>query len=142
MIASVKPLPKLKKNPPTSSSKPSQLGSVLGSFGEQLAALFLKNQGFQIIDRNVRVGGGEIDLIVWDSQTHELVIVEVKTRRQVYSGDPSFAVDYRKMRALRRATNAYISEIWRKHTATPTPYRIDILAVSPGKINHYRNVSW
>lgn len=53
---------------------------ALGRLGESLAADHLERRGFAILDRNVRIGRGEIDLIAFDGIT--LAFVEVKTRRQ------------------------------------------------------------
>jgi putative endonuclease len=50
-----------------------------GSRGEQLAALHLERCGFAILDRNVRTGAGEIDLVAGDGTT--IAFVEVKTTR-------------------------------------------------------------
>ena len=49
----------------------------VGMAGESVAARFLQRRGVTILDRNVRVGRDEIDLIVRTSQGH--VAVEVKT---------------------------------------------------------------
>jgi putative endonuclease len=52
---------------------------ALGRRGEQLAAEHLQRRGCVVLARNVRVGRGEIDLIVRDGEA--LAFVEVKTRR-------------------------------------------------------------
>ncbi|MEN8234198.1 MAG: YraN family protein [Actinomycetota bacterium] len=51
--------------------------STVGSAGEEIAARFLERRGVIVVDRNVRVGRDEIDLLVRDGQV--LVAVEVKT---------------------------------------------------------------
>lgn len=91
-----------------------------------------------MIDRNVRVERGEIDLVCLDLAVQELVFVEVKSRTSTYSGDPSAAIDRRKLRALLRTARAYLRAVWRKQTL----YRLDVVTVLPGKVTHYRNVSW
>ena len=50
----------------------------LGERGENVAAKFLRNQGYKILERNYRTSVGEIDIIARDGKT--LVFVEVKTR--------------------------------------------------------------
>lgn len=52
---------------------------ALGALGERLAAEHLRRLGFVVVDRNVRMRHGEIDLIAFDGGT--LVFAEVKTRR-------------------------------------------------------------
>ena len=59
-----------------------------GSWGEERAALFLREQGYDIIDRNYTVilngkKAGEVDIIAWHGKHHfgkTLCFIEVKTR--------------------------------------------------------------
>jgi putative endonuclease len=51
----------------------------LGDFGERVAAHRLESLGMRIIERNVRIGRTEVDLIAEDGG--ELAFVEVRTRR-------------------------------------------------------------
>ncbi|MGC8865895.1 MAG: YraN family protein [Bacteroidales bacterium] len=78
----------------------------LGKTGEELAAEFLKKKGFQIVATNWRFGKDEIDLIARDGE--ELVIVEVKTRKTNYFGEPQAFVSRVKQKALIRCANQYI----------------------------------
>ncbi len=48
-----------------------------GVDGENRAVEYLKKKGYKIIDRNFRIRGGEIDIIVLDGEY--LVFVEVKS---------------------------------------------------------------
>ena len=50
---------------------------TMGAVGEAIAARFLERRGL-VVDRNVRVGRDEIDLLVRDDA--ELIAIEVKTR--------------------------------------------------------------
>lgn len=77
-------------------------------------------------------------MVMWDNSTHELVFVEVKTRSQTYSGEPSTAIDRRKLTAIVRASRAYMRTIWKKDS----PFRIDAVAVYPGKIEVHTNITW
>ncbi len=56
-----------------------------GKTGEQVAANFLQNNGYKILEMNYKnsLGKrlGEIDIIAEDKEAGELVFVEVKTRR-------------------------------------------------------------
>jgi putative endonuclease len=49
----------------------------IGNFGEEVAERYLKNHGYNILERNWRAGHKEIDLIVYKKI---LIAVEVKTR--------------------------------------------------------------
>ena len=50
-----------------------------GSRGERIAARLLKGEGFTIIDLNRHIGGVEIDIVAYDRNTEEFVLIEVKT---------------------------------------------------------------
>ncbi|MDO3378815.1 YraN family protein [Geoalkalibacter halelectricus] len=73
----------------------------LGRWGEECAGAFLEEQGFELLERNVRTPLGEIDLIARQGRT--LVFVEVKTRRTTAFGVPQAAVTPRKQRQIIRA---------------------------------------
>jgi putative endonuclease len=51
----------------------------LGDRGEELAAQRLLGAGLAIVERNVRVASGEIDIVAREEE--DLVFVEVRTRR-------------------------------------------------------------
>jgi len=78
----------------------------LGKVGEELAAQFLTNKGYEILEKNWRNKHKEIDIIAKDG--NELVIVEVKTRQSDEHGEPDLAVTYQKQTRLIYAANAYI----------------------------------
>ena len=77
----------------------------LGRWGEDLAAAFLKEKGYTIIERDWKSGHHDLDIVAKDGST--LVIVEVKTRRNRLYGNPEEAIDYRKRRSLLSAINHY-----------------------------------
>lgn len=102
-----------------------------GAWGEQLAADFLKHNGYQILGRNVRFGSRcELDLVARAPTPGTLVFVEVKTRRTEEFGRPISAVDRGKRRALGRAALRYLHRI----KAKPAHIRFDVVEVvgSPG----------
>lgn len=66
----------------------------LGRKGEEAAARYLHQRGYEILERNWECFAGEADIIAKDEDT--LVFVEVKTRRGTGRGFPSEAVDSRK----------------------------------------------
>ncbi len=77
----------------------------LGKRGEDLAVTFLRKKGFSIIDRNVRLPDGEIDIIA--EKNLILTIIEVKTRSSLQYGEPYEAVDRRKQLKLLRLAEKY-----------------------------------
>lgn len=77
-----------------------------GSRGERIASDFLLDNGFRIINRNVRTRFGEIDIITLkDNVIH---FVEVKTRIGDTKGKPYEAVTYYKMNHMRRSAEVYV----------------------------------
>jgi putative endonuclease len=133
-----KPLPRLKKKLLTTQQK--KLPNFkLGAAGELRAAEYLKHNGFQIVDINVRYANFEVDIVALDLRVtpSELVFVEVKTRTTGFYGDPSEAVGWKKMRSMRTFAARFVRE--RKITLD---YRFDAIAVLPNSIEHFENVSW
>lgn len=65
--------------------------------------------GFKLVERNVRLGRGEIDLICRDGDT--VVFVEVKCRRATWGDSPAAAVSWHKQRQLTRLAQHYLK--WR-----------------------------
>src|SRR5258708_6387224 len=101
----------------------------LGMKGEQFAVEFLVSQGMQVIDRNFRIRGGEIDIIAIEKDPHTdektLVFLEVKTRSSGDFGMPLESIGYYKMRALIKTTQFYKM----KHPRLPDLLRIDAVSV-------------
>jgi len=79
----------------------------LGRAGEQRAARHLEDLGYEILARNWRTSGGELDLVA--ATADELVVVEVKTRRSELFGHPFEAVGDRKKARLWRLSMAWIA---------------------------------
>ena len=80
----------------------------LGKKGEDIAAQYLSEKGYEILERNWRNRHKEIDIIAKDG--NELVIVEVKTRQSDEYGEPDAAVTRQKQSRLISAANAYLFE--------------------------------
>jgi putative endonuclease len=72
----------------------------IGRYGEDRAANFLEDRGYEIIDRNWRSQIGEIDLVARDKD--RLVFVEVKTRSGSGFGHPFEAITANKVARMRR----------------------------------------
>lgn len=77
-----------------------------GQTGEELATDFLKEKGYEILERNWRFRHIEVDIIARHKQI--LVFVEVKTRKGADWGEPYTAVDERKQRTLIYAAERYL----------------------------------
>jgi len=87
----------------------------LGRRGEELAAAYLKQQGYNIVAANFTLPVGrslrgavvnaEIDLVAYDGAT--LCFIEVKTRASDWFAPPQVNVDLRKRRQIARAARNY-----------------------------------
>ena len=80
---------------------------LLGKRGERRAAWFYRLRGYRVVERNLRMRGGEIDLVV--RRGGLLVFVEVKTRQSVAAGYGVDAVDRRKKLQIISLTSAYLA---------------------------------
>ena len=97
----------------------------IGKMGEDLAASFLEEKGFEIVKRNYRHKRSEIDLIV--KKDNWLIFVEVKTRSSSRFGEPEDFVDAFKANQMMLAAEEYIfSTDWKGHI------RFDIVSVKVG----------
>ena len=83
-----------------------QSNVALGRWGEALVARRYEAAGYEVLDRNWRVRGGELDLVL--ARGDEIVFCEVKTRRSARFGAGFEAVDGRKQRFLRRTAAGWL----------------------------------
>jgi putative endonuclease len=107
---------------------------IIGASAEDLAAEYLVNNKFKILERNYRVKKGEIDCIAED-RDGTLVFVEVKSARTGSCGHPFSWVDAAKQRTIARVAKWYLAE----HRITSRACRFDVIALSNGRMEHLRN---
>ena len=108
----------------------------VGRWGEKQAERFLKNAGYKILGRRVRVGRhDEIDLIARLNDT--MVFVEVKTRKTEKYGRPAAAVNREKRRKLSRAAVTFLQ----RRKLRPPYIRFDVIEVieEPFEIRQIEN---
>ena len=79
---------------------------ILGQKGEDIAAQYLEQHGYTILDRNWRCGHKDLDLVA--TKDNIVVFVEVKTRSTIDWGDPFEAVTAQKIRRIVNSADAYI----------------------------------
>ena len=124
----------VKKHNPTPEERREAL--EFGKSGEQMAAKYLTDNGYIILEHNYRRGHLEIDLIALDED--ELVIVEVKSRAYDNILQPEDAVDHKKRLALIRLANEYVKTHNRKENV-----RFDIVSIvskeGGAEIKHLKN---
>ena len=120
----------------------------LGRWGEELAAGYLLQRGYTLLEQNARTPYGEIDLVACQTPCDELfkggasiVFVEVKTRRGSSFGWPEQAVTARKRAHLLAAAQSYLQA----HPDLSGAWRIDVIAIrsvlsdAPPEILHFEN---
>ena len=109
----------------------------LGKLGEQLAAQYLLDAGYAILERNFTFEKAEIDIIA-QKEVDTIVVVEVKTRNSAFFGDPQSFVTPGKVKLLVKAANEYMIS---KELAKEV--RFDIISVlknnTTQKIEHFQN---
>lgn len=102
----------------------------LGKRGEQIAAQFLIQNGYEILDENWVHGKAEVDLIAYIAK--QIIFVEVKTRTSVNFGMPEDFVSAAKQNQMELAANAYLEIM--EHQGE---VRFDIISVLFDKENKY-----
>ncbi len=117
----------------------------IGSWGEAVAAHFLEQRGYRVVERNVRTRQGEIDLVA-RQEAGGLVFIEVKTRTNDSFGLPEEAVDERKLDHIFRAAEAYLQA---HPELEEQDWWIEVIAIQgrPGekvedvRIEHFKNIT-
>lgn len=108
----------------------------LGRIGEDTAVNYLKEKGFQIIERNTRCAKVEVDLIA--KFEDYIVFVEIKTRSSMRWGNPEDAISKAKIKRMVEAAHYYIDE-----NDIDLPVRFDIVAIVINKkiveIEHFED---
>lgn len=82
--------------------------NILGKAGEDAAVAYLEEKGYRILDRNWRKNRLELDIVA--TKDGVLVFVEVKTRRDTAYREPHESVDWKKIRHIVIAADAYIKQ--------------------------------
>ncbi len=114
-----------------------------GHTGEEMAADYLRQQGYTIMDLNWRSGHKELDIVA--EKDNRLIFVEVKSRCNTNYGRPEDAVNNRKIRRIVLAADAYV-----RCYKLDLPVRYDIITVtgkgSSARIEHiedaFRSPVW
>ena len=110
--------------------------NLLGKAGEDAVAEYLKKKGYDILHRNWRKNHLELDIVA--AKDDELIVVEVKTRRNTDYIEPQDAVNRQKIRHIVIAADAYV-----KHFGIDASVRFDIITAvgQPGtfRIEHIKD---
>lgn len=77
-----------------------------GKQGEDEAARYLRENGYEIMTRNYRYQHAEIDIVAKKGKL--LIFTEVKTRTNISYGNPEEFVSYTKAKLVMKAAEHYI----------------------------------
>jgi putative endonuclease len=120
----------------------------LGKQGESVATQHLSRKGFRVLGRNVRIGGGELDIVAMEPGG-TLVFVEVKTLRQAQGKllseqlQPEDQMTEEKMKKFRRAASVYAGA-HEELVNDKKGWRLDLVALirEPRgfRVRHYENI--
>jgi len=126
--------------------------SDVGKIGEDMAAEYLKKQGWRIVERNHRQTFGELDIVCQDLD-RTLVFVEVKTmvqfgnnldgNKQIIPEDQMTRSKYLKTAKIATAYAGFNPKL----IIESRGWRIDLLAIIIGSagecvnVKHYKNIS-
>ncbi|MDH2455182.1 YraN family protein [Corynebacterium bovis] len=121
----------------------------IGRFGEDIAAAYLEARGYEVVDRNVRACGGEVDLVATvgaggaaggaaGDGPRDVVFVEVKYRTSDAMGVGAEAVTATKLRTVSRVGGAWLAA---HPEIRPRAVRIDVIDITGGEVTHYRDVT-
>ncbi|MEE9384734.1 MAG: YraN family protein [Nannocystaceae bacterium] len=101
-----------------------------GGEAERHAATFLEAHGLEIVDRNVTVGGVELDLVARQAVSPfewAYVFVEVRSRARADRGTPAETVGHTKRARLVRGATAWLTaaDLWER-----VEVRFDVVGVT------------
>lgn len=106
----------------------------IGSGYEKMAAAYLIEQGYEIVERNFSCRFGEIDLVAREGEY--LVFVEVKYRKDAKGGDPAEAVNFKKQQHIRHTAEYYL---YSRRVSGEMPCRFDVVAILGDKVTLIRD---
>lgn len=104
-----------------------------GKSAEKIAAEFLINKGYEVLELNYNLPIGEIDIIAKNMEYY--VFVEVKYRKNLKNGYPREAVGKTKQNKIKNVALSYIAE---KEIGDEN-FRFDVIEILNNEIEHLEN---
>ena len=102
-----------------------------GKTGEDAAAAFLEEKGYQIVERNYRYRRGEVDIIALDGEN--LVFIEVKSWSALGIDALEHGLDIKKQRRIIETAKHFLF-FYRKLKYMTV--RFDVVFIAPVGITH------
>ena len=106
---------------------------ALGRSGEDTAAAWYEDHGYEVLERNWRRREGEVDLIARKGRT--VVFCEVKTRSSDAFGTGAEAVVPAKQRRIRRLASRWLAELTPASGRALVDLRFDVVAITGGAVD-------
>lgn len=102
--------------------------ALLGKDGEEIAANYLIERGYRVLDQNWRIKEGELDLVAL-APDGQIIFLEVKSRSSAAFGDPLESITYYKAMRIQRLALAWLAT----HQRLGSSYRIDAVGIVIGR---------
>jgi len=120
---------------PGSSSEPSgaDWNRALGKSGEDVAAAWYEDHGYEVLERNWRRREGEVDLIARSGRT--VAFCEVKTRSSDAFGTGAESVLPAKQRRVRRLASRWLAELTPSSGRALVDLRFDVVCITAGEVD-------
>ncbi len=124
-----------------------KLNRKTGNKGEQIAADYLANKGYEILERNYRNKWGEVDIVashklkVHKVEQEYIVFVEVKTKTEEIYGEPWEMINKHKLKQITQ-----MGHLWCMENHYHGLLRIDVVGVwldmsgEVMRVAHWENV--
>lgn len=110
----------------------------LGKKGEERAAAFLKERGFEIVERNFRYRKiGEIDIIA--RRDNLLIFVEVKSRNTPSFGGPLYSITRKKKSTLKTIASQFLI-LNPEYSLKDIICRFDMISIINGRIEWIEDI--
>ena len=108
-----------------------------GIIGEDIACNYLSKNSYKIMERNFNCNQGEIDIIVRDINTNEVVFIEVKSRNNKKFGRGIDSINKRKIIHIINSAKYYLYV-----NRLDINIRFDVIEVyiKDKKINHIKQI--
>lgn len=106
-----------------------------GRSAEALAAWWLRLKGYRILARDLRLPGGELDLVARRGRV--LAVVEVKRRASLETA--AEAITARQRQRIARAAAAWLA---RRPDLAGLEVRFDALLLAPGRVPRHLPDAW
>lgn len=111
---------------------------TIGNFGEDKAAQFLVEKGFEIITRNYRSGKiGEIDIIA--KQNNLILFVEVKLRKTDRFGGAIYSITSKKKLTIKKTASHFLlkNPLYNNKNYT---FRFDFISIDGNNIEWINDI--